>query len=405
MSSVNMAVVLWSPPEAGMRWLLTKPLAGVPALKRLCLALARSGVETIALWPKDVSEKQVAEFSGDLNDDTRFKATLDIWPETLSAEHNEQVQNSGGPVFVVEGNTVTTQHSLNHFLQAVSEQPANPATRVFQCGDTPAVFLIAPEGTDPVIQYRDDGDWPGAVQPVEVNTEKVFLKTIHDGSSFRKAEQALLEYHKTHYTQLLDVHFNCLFSIPISAFLVRTPVTPNQLTLMGLGIGAVAGWLFSMGDYLTGLIGGILLALTAVWDCCDGDVARLKFMESDFGATLDTICDNLINVFIFTGIAIGVARTQGWEQVMIPFGLLCLGGFSIFLILYLPGGGKGSSFENSALYGVILLLASRNFIYIILGFAVAGRLDTFLWLAGAGSLIFALVLSIAKFFGTSGKTA
>jgi phosphatidylglycerophosphate synthase len=143
-------------------------------------------------------------------------------------------------------------------------------------------------------------------------------------------------------------------------------------------------------------MGGLLLAATAVWDCCDGDVARLKFMESDFGEKLDTVCDNIINVFIFVGLMFGTAHSQGLAQAMIPFLMLALGGSSIFYLIYFPKGGKGSFFKNTPIYDVIQILASRNFIYIIFIFAVVDKLGWFLWLAGIGSNVFALSMYMVK---------
>jgi phosphatidylglycerophosphate synthase len=171
----------------------------------------------------------------------------------------------------------------------------------------------------------------------------------------------------------MDIWFNSLFSIPISAMLLKTPLTPNILTLFGLFIGFLAGWCFAQGNYLSNLAGGLLLALTAIWDCCDGDVARLKLMESDFGEKLDTACDNIINVFIFSGMMLGVAKTHGWGHALIPFIMLTIGGALIFAFIYFPKDGKGSYFKEYKMYDVIQVLASRNFIYVILLFALGGH--------------------------------
>ena len=119
-------------------------------------------------------------------------------------------------------------------------------------------------------------------------------------------------------------------------------------------------------------------------------------MQSDFGDTLDTWCDNLINLFAFTGIMLGVSRDQGSQQALIPFFILLLGAALILVLIYYPKGGKGVFFKGTKAFAVIEVLASRNFIYIILLFAVMGRLDFFLWLAGYGSMAFALWLYIVK---------
>ena len=139
------------------------------------------------------------------------------------------------------------------------------------------------------------------------------------------------------------------------------------------------------------------MVFSGIWDCCDGDVARLKFMESDYGEYLDTMCDNIINILTFIGIAIGVARQSGLIASLIPFALLLAGGILIFILIYFPKGyGKGYSFKGTRMYDVILLLASRNFIYVILLFAIFDRLDYFLWLAGFGSNVFAMALFLTK---------
>ena len=98
----------------------------------------------------------------------------------------------------------------------------------------------------------------------------------------------------------------------------------------------------------------------------------------------------------FTGIMFGTAQSQGLIQAMIPFLLLTLGGSWIFYLIYFPSGGKGAFFENTPIYDVIQVLASRNFIYIIFVFAVINKLDWFLWLAGIGSNIFAASMHIVK---------
>ena len=92
-------------------------------------------------------------------------------------------------------------------------------------------------------------------------------------------------------------------------------------------------------------MGGLLLAATAVWDCCDGDVARLKFMESDFGEKLDTACDNIINVFY-------LCRVNVWNGSFTrpgpgddSFSYARSGRkLDFFTLFYFPKGGKGFVF-------------------------------------------------------------
>jgi len=73
------------------------------------------------------------------------------------------------------------------------------------------------------------------------------------------------------------------------------------------------------------LTGAILSWFASVLDGCDGEVARLKFQESDFGCWLETICDYLYYLFIFAGMTIGLARTSGTRAYLVWGGFLVFG--------------------------------------------------------------------------------
>ncbi len=397
-SSVTRAVIVLSPPKGGWRWLLEKPLAGVPALQRLVFAMGRAGIERIVILSEDLDAHRRMNLQKALEADPRNRAEVLIQDRYQEGDAGEFLQLDEGddsaPLLLAPGNLVTTTATLRRILEEKpsAESERKPGSEEFALPALISSSEVPRVMEDPVSFSKPAVRTSGSTE----NARENFIRLVEDHHHFRQLESDLIHQHRHHYSQLLDVYFNGHFSLPISSLLIRLPVTPNQVTIFGLVIGAAAGWLFSLGDYMSGLVGGILLAFTAIWDCCDGDVARMKFMESDFGETLDTACDNIINLFIFMGLAFGVAKVHGWGYALIPFLLLALGGLSIFALIYFPQGGKGDFFKGTRIFDVIQLLASRNFIYIILGFAVFGRLDWFLWLAGFGSLIFALVLFFEK---------
>ncbi len=401
--AVTRAVIVLTEPKGGWRWLLDKPLAGVPSLLRLAFAMGRAGIERIFIRSENLDAHRRAVLQKVFDDDPRCRAEVLIQDRYQEGGAEEFLQlekidegETGDPatLLLAPGNLVATTATLARILKDQSATKTGPSSGTSEFN---LPVLIAPAELKEVMQGPIVFSEPASADSISLeNDPKQFIRQVEDHRSFRQLESNLIHHHRHHYSQLLDVYFNAHFSLPISSMLIRLPVTPNQVTLFGLVIGAGAGWLFSRGDYVSGLVGGILLAFTAIWDCCDGDVARIKFMESDFGETLDTACDNIINVFIFLGIAFGAAKIHGWGYALTPFLLLALGGLSIFGLIYFPKGGKGDFFKGTRIYDVILLLASRNFIYIILGFAVVGRLDWFLWLAGFGSLIFALILFYEK---------
>ena len=69
--------------------------------------------------------------------------------------------------------------------------------------------------------------------------------------------------------------------------------SPNVITILATLVGLVAAAGFGVGTYSAGIIAALLFQLAAIIDCCDGEVARLTFTESPFGAWLDIAMDNV----------------------------------------------------------------------------------------------------------------
>ncbi len=67
-------------------------------------------------------------------------------------------------------------------------------------------------------------------------------------------------------------------SAPMTKLFVRTPITPNQISI------------------LTAILGSAIVLFASYVDCCDGEVARLKLLSSKLGAWLDTVIDELASV-------------------------------------------------------------------------------------------------------------
>jgi phosphatidylglycerophosphate synthase len=144
-----------------------------------------------------------------------------------------------------------------------------------------------------------------------------------------------------------------------------------------------------------------LFQLAAVIDCSDGEVARLTFTESPFGAWLDLALDNVVHMAIFSGIAIGAFRqAAGGEDAWIPLALgtaAILGNAVSFLLVQKAQNIKAASEWKTPLHAawsdfMLRNVASRDFSVVVFVFALFGKLNTFLWLAAIGSLAFAGVM-------------
>jgi phosphatidylglycerophosphate synthase len=135
---------------------------------------------------------------------------------------------------------------------------------------------------------------------------------------------------------------NRRISIPISRQLIKFPITPNMVTLFTLGVSIAAGAFFALGGYWNTLLGAILSVWASILDGCDGEVARLKLQVSDFGCWLETACDYLYYLFIFAGMATGLARSSGNRAFWAWGGALLFGAAFTLLLAW---------FERSRLSG------------------------------------------------------
>lgn len=86
---------------------------------------------------------------------------------------------------------------------------------------------------------------------------------------------------------------------PVVLVLDRLGMTPLSVSLIGLVITAVSGWIVARG----GLFPGALVFLVGSgFDMLDGDLARLQGTVSKRGAFLDSCFDRLGEAFLFAGL-------------------------------------------------------------------------------------------------------
>jgi phosphatidylglycerophosphate synthase len=100
-------------------------------------------------------------------------------------------------------------------------------------------------------------------------------------------------------------YVNRAISIPISAAIVNTAITPNLVTFIALLVGLAAAVLVADGRWAWMVIGGLALQLSSVLDGVDGEIARLRLTTSHAGEWFDTVCDDVINIGFMLGLGLG----------------------------------------------------------------------------------------------------
>ena len=123
-------------------------------------------------------------------------------------------------------------------------------------------------------------------------------------------------------------------SEPLVSVLKHCPVSPNFVTVAGLGITFVAAWLAHDGRFL---LAGLVLAAASMFDMLDGALARATGRSSQFGAILDSVCDRIAEAAVIGGIALWFTGTGNTMGVLVSLAALV----SSFLVSYTRARAEG----------------------------------------------------------------
>ena len=190
-------------------------------------------------------------------------------------------------------------------------------------------------------------------------------------------------------------------SRPVTRLLLATPVTPSQVTVASVALGLAGAAGLATGTYAGQLGGALVLVASIVLDCVDGELARARFQQSAAGARLDVAGDYVVNLAAFVGLGLGLARRGlpaggGWVVVLLVAGVAAAmaATHALFVRPALSRGGDlhwagdGEGFRGTAVAAVVEKIASRDYTYLLLVCAVAGRLEWFLYAAATGAWLF-----------------
>ena len=257
--------------------------------------------------------------------------------------------------------------------------------------------LLSPDGTPLSIGLikLPESSVEHALDDAPVVRAAGVARKVSDSASAAAAESALWSSLTSSSDGIVDKVFNRPCGRPLSKLLVWTPVTPNVISVTSIIIGVISAVFFAFGAYQSMVIGALLLQLSAIIDCVDGDVARVVFKETAIGKWIDLAGDQIVHIGVFAGIALGVARSSGtpallWLGVSAVIGALI--SFGVVL-----RGMRSPSAESSGLKRLIDAATNRDFSVLVLGLALFDLTKVFLWLVAIGSHVFwILALSVQR---------
>lgn len=209
----------------------------------------------------------------------------------------------------LSGNHFDIDDVTKVYCQAGRVQQIDKSLNKFNAIDT-GVFLCTPVIFDALEKSISSGKYSlSAGNQILANQGKLdaldvtgnFWIDVDDESALQKAKQTLIQQLFKPTDGPISKKVNRRFSTKISAYLAQYNVSPNFITLLSFILAVFSGIFFFFGGYLNILIGGIMAQLSSILDGCDGEIARLKFRFSDFGAWLDRILDRYSDGIIILG--------------------------------------------------------------------------------------------------------
>jgi phosphatidylglycerophosphate synthase len=386
---------------------LLQPIAGVPALLRLLLCAQRAGLGEILLLGVNRCPRSVQE---SLTRDSRLSARLiwlddQPWSALVQACPNLEKAWWEGDLWVLPAGGVIDATLLRTAVQQVGSRPIaviDPEPRTSALSAVP-FFRVSGAWLQPVMQASEDvtlsallADVPQRGDGDRLSNHGLVCAPAVSETQRTAVERGLFKGLKSASDGWVDRYLNRQLSQWFSRWFVRTPLTPNQITLMAWAIGLLAALSFTHGSWVSGVLGALLLQWSAVIDCCDGEVARLKFLESTGGYYLDITCDNIVHVAVFVGIAWSGYQELGQTYVLLLGGLAAFGTIMGFVMVLTTRHGRTRR-ASAALDRLIDALANRDFSLILVICALTGALQWFLWALAIGvNLFWLIVLGLAR---------
>ena len=334
------STLLYFPHDAAVSVPPSARLAGLPLVERVLLPARRAGYTRILVWLPDgacsgAPGPRLRRLLRSFGEVVTVATREDQWREALAHLDPGEAVTAIGAGTVVSTALLEDARDLPVVAGGVRDVPAGPGYRVSGVLRLAADTAASPAAVLALFaERRHRGEPLPSGEDVSNGLARLALRITTPGDL--PAAERTIRRASYKDTDANVARFNRRMSLPISIALIPTPLTANQLSVMLVALGFYSAWLFSIGHYLAGVLGAFLSLAASVLDGCDGEIARLKYQESNLGCWIETFGDYSYYIAIFTGLTIGAVRQTGWEGFY-WVGATALGGtlLAFALLIYL----------------------------------------------------------------------
>ncbi|HHZ69992.1 MAG TPA: hypothetical protein EYO51_08915 [Methylococcaceae bacterium] len=197
-------------------------------------------------------------------------------------------------------------------------------TGIFLC--TPAIF----DALERACEIHKDTTLSAAIRILAKDKKAKSVQTqgfwidVDDEKAHQKAKKIILDSVGGKGNDgPVSKWLNRPISIQISKYLVDFDITPNQISFVSFLLSVLAAGLFALGNYWLLALGGIIAQFASIIDGSDGEVARLKYLSSDYGGWFDAVLDRYADAFLLFGLTWYV-YSQDLSQWALAIGFIAI---------------------------------------------------------------------------------
>jgi phosphatidylglycerophosphate synthase len=362
------------------------PIFGRPLLERLMINCERAGVKRFVIAAPSAEHPELARAMGRFKDRDTV-SIVESFAEAMSRNngHGAPIDPSA-PCVSFSGNLVFAKSHLTRILDAHAANPElihrAQSTDRDQGGEIvtgPIGQILKSGGISTTLAPAASRLLPFALNGCPEDREEAELRlaqAVREESAHKDAPMA----------RWIDRRI----SWRISYWLAQTPITPNMVTVANTALGLGCAWMFAIPNYWIRLFAAILFLASVTIDGVDGELARLKMKESEFGGALDIITDNVVHVGIFIGLLAGCYRASHSPVYLYLIPMLLTGFAMCAYATWRAFEFKG---EQAAVWlDKVDRWSGRDFAYLLVVLAAINRLEWFAWGTAFGTYVFASVL-------------
>lgn len=318
------------------------PVAGIPLFKRTVLEARRAGVREVLV----VAGPWKVHIESELDEDRRLWGTIrwmgGLNPATLEA----LAQQVGDEVLLVRANVLVDSRCLAALLahprgSALAVAPASagrPDPAILR-GGRGLILALLPRLSRTGAPFRHVLERLVGEEKVEtVDPEQGVCREVREESEIARWEPELYRHLGTRDDGLVDRILHRPLARRLTRWLVRGSITPNRISLLGLAVGLLAVWTFWSPSLLWAGLGLLLYEASVILDHADGEVARLKFLESTWGGRLDVAVDTVIHGALTLAMGDIAARLTGIPGLFIAGVVAAVGVAASAQVVHLLSG-------------------------------------------------------------------